>query len=261
MSGYYERVSNLKRAFTLIELLVVIAIIAILAAILFPVFASAKLAAKRTTEISNLKQVGTAYVMYEADNDDAFPMHSFPTKRAAWPVQIQPYMKSWQLLHSPLDQSKYWAPAGTNPPTPNSSDADPVWTYRWTSYLVNAYLTGGIINNLGAKSTWQTATALNSPANVIQHAVARDDVAPHDHFHPFYWGNPSEWDDNEMEGITWDANKQETKELMFDSISMKGGSYLYVDGHAKRGAWTQLYWRNLSQSIFCGNFDPRNEGR
>ncbi len=67
----------MKRAFTLIELLVVIAIIAILAAMLFPVYAQAKTAAQKTTVISNTKQAGTAMLMYLSDNDDAFPsMHA-----------------------------------------------------------------------------------------------------------------------------------------------------------------------------------------
>ncbi len=63
-----------KAAFTLIELLVVIAIIAILAAILFPVFAQAKAAAKKTSDLSNIKQMGTATVMYNNDYDDLNPM-------------------------------------------------------------------------------------------------------------------------------------------------------------------------------------------
>ncbi len=62
------------RAFTLIELLVVIAIIAILAAILFPVFAQAKAAAKKTVCLSQSKQVGLGTMMYEADNDDFAPL-------------------------------------------------------------------------------------------------------------------------------------------------------------------------------------------
>jgi prepilin-type N-terminal cleavage/methylation domain-containing protein/prepilin-type processing-associated H-X9-DG protein len=63
----------MKRAFTLIELLVVIAIIAILAAILFPVFAQAKLAAKKTASLSNQKQIGLATMMYANDYDDGLP--------------------------------------------------------------------------------------------------------------------------------------------------------------------------------------------
>ncbi|MBX3115671.1 MAG: prepilin-type N-terminal cleavage/methylation domain-containing protein [Fimbriimonadaceae bacterium] len=64
----------MKKAFTLIELLVVIAIIAILAAILFPVFAQAKEAAKKTQSLSNAKQIGTAVMIYITDYDDLFPM-------------------------------------------------------------------------------------------------------------------------------------------------------------------------------------------
>ncbi len=63
----------MKKAFTLIELLVVIAIIAILAAILFPVFAQAKAAAKKTSAVSNQKQIGLAVIQYMADADDTFP--------------------------------------------------------------------------------------------------------------------------------------------------------------------------------------------
>lgn len=63
----------MKRAFTLIELLVVIGIIAMLAAILFPVFARAKEAAKRTSCLSNLSQIGKAMLLYMGDNDDQYP--------------------------------------------------------------------------------------------------------------------------------------------------------------------------------------------
>ena len=71
-----------SRAFTLIELLVVIAIIAILAAILFPVFAQAKAAAKRTACMSNMKQVGIGLYLYVQDADDALPMANYPAPPA-----------------------------------------------------------------------------------------------------------------------------------------------------------------------------------
>lgn len=73
----------MKKAFTLIELLVVIAIIAILAAILFPVFAQAKAAAKKTSALSNQKQIGTAMLLYTADNDDIYPRNDDCIARSA----------------------------------------------------------------------------------------------------------------------------------------------------------------------------------
>ena len=73
-----------KRAFTLIELLVVIAIIAILAAILFPVFAQAKVSAKRTSDLANVKQITLGVTMYEAGNDDCPPFYRMVDNGADW---------------------------------------------------------------------------------------------------------------------------------------------------------------------------------
>jgi len=96
-----------NRAFTLIELLVVIAIIAILAAILFPVFAQAKAAAKKTQSLSNVKQTALGVLMYMGDSDDVFPQGSgcgwyYPLD-GGWAWDTQPYIKSLPILRDPSD--------------------------------------------------------------------------------------------------------------------------------------------------------------
>jgi prepilin-type N-terminal cleavage/methylation domain-containing protein len=83
-----------KKAFTLIELLVVIAIIAILAAILFPVFAQAKQAAKKTADLSNLKQMGTASMIYTSDYDDTFMLQTGISCDGEWNYNSRIYIPS-----------------------------------------------------------------------------------------------------------------------------------------------------------------------
>lgn len=93
---------NLRRGFTLIELLVVIAIIAILAAILFPVFAKAREKARQVTCLSNLKQLGLAFFMYTSDYDEMFPMASY------WKDKLQPYVQNRQINFCPSRKSLPW---------------------------------------------------------------------------------------------------------------------------------------------------------
>jgi prepilin-type N-terminal cleavage/methylation domain-containing protein/prepilin-type processing-associated H-X9-DG protein len=96
--------------FTLIELLVVIAIIALLAAILFPVFARARENARKTSCISNLKQVGLAFLQYTQDYDERFPSvgKSAVANLGAegWALTVEPYFKSAQLLQCPSELRK-----------------------------------------------------------------------------------------------------------------------------------------------------------
>ena len=129
----------MKKAFTLIELLVVIAIIAILAAILFPVFAQAKLSAKKAVSISNQKQIGLGLVLYAGDSDDVYPrqdnctlndsivtkfnnqptgtdptpwcngsanpgQYAFRDNHYSWQKWVMPYIKSAQMFYHPVIQ-------------------------------------------------------------------------------------------------------------------------------------------------------------
>lgn len=120
----------MRKAFTLIELLVVIAIIAILAAILFPVFAQAKLAAKKAADLSNSKQIGTALQIYLADNDDVFMPSNHRENNSAgnevhWSWMVLPYLKSEQLFVSPVDSIGGWAPGCANRSNNNRGFGEP----------------------------------------------------------------------------------------------------------------------------------------
>ncbi len=95
-----------RRAFTLIELLVVIAIIAVLAAILFPVFAQAKAAALHTQNVSNIRQLAQAAILYSNDYEDTFPHQAWigngGFRTEEYHVLFQPYVKNWGIMYDPL---------------------------------------------------------------------------------------------------------------------------------------------------------------
>ena len=98
-----------KHGFTLIELLVVIAIIAILAAILFPAFAKAREAARRSSCSSNMKQIGLGILQYAQEYDERYPVGVvipiWPNRGAGWAGQIYPYIKSAQVFKCPSDST------------------------------------------------------------------------------------------------------------------------------------------------------------
>ncbi len=126
----------MRRAFTLIELLVVIAIIAILAAILFPVFAQAKETAKKTSCLSNSKQLGVALTMYQVDNDDMLCQTSWEMApgvnyQTHWSFFVQPYIKNLGIFVCPSDP---------NPVTPSKAKTNPqCGTWEGISAAGNPY--------------------------------------------------------------------------------------------------------------------------
>ncbi len=98
----------MRKGFTLIELLVVIAIIAILAAILFPVFARAREKARQTSCLSNVKELGLGMLMYVEDYDGMFPRTSYSESKIDppgifWASSILPYVKNYQVYVCPSD--------------------------------------------------------------------------------------------------------------------------------------------------------------
>jgi len=150
---------SVKRGFTLIELLVVIAIIAILAAILFPVFARARENARRASCQSNLKQIALGIVMYKQDYDARYPTyyggHASATTVTAsnsygWADAMQPYLKSTQIFQCPSESS---GPGPANATTPSLSP-DPSQA-GYTDYWLNLMASG------------QSDSSFNSPSTTV----------------------------------------------------------------------------------------------
>lgn len=136
------RHSRQSHGFTLIELLVVIAIIAILAAILFPVFAKAREKARQASCLSNEKQIGLAIMQYVQDSDEIYPLAvSTPGgdwNGGQWTMAVMPYVKSLNVFYCPSDGS-----AGQQG-----------WWGTKESYAVNGYY--------GANYNWYSATDPNN---------------------------------------------------------------------------------------------------
>lgn len=138
--------------FTLIELLVVIAIIAILAAILFPVFAKVREKARQTSCLSNEKQIGLAFSQYEEDYDETTPPDSWNNPNG-WAGAIYSYVKSTGVFKCPDDN--------TQPVTVGGVTAVPV------SYAMNINLNGNVNGQNGGFWAGDTLSMFNAPASTV----------------------------------------------------------------------------------------------
>jgi prepilin-type N-terminal cleavage/methylation domain-containing protein/prepilin-type processing-associated H-X9-DG protein len=223
-------------AFTLIELLVVIAIIAILAAILFPVFARAREKARQTSCTSNLKQIGSAMIQYVVDYDQKLPGGNDPDNttcvgivaRTGWRGWVGnvllPYTKNVEIFRSPSDT----AGAG-NGTCINAAAACDDCTARMqfsrTSYSYN-------YRNTGAAPE----AAIPEPSRLV-----------------LMWDSQNPWTDcgfNSSCGI-WNSRDiaQFLSGTQLDNYARRHSgaiNWLYADGHVKSNRWDQMVWSNIA---------------
>jgi prepilin-type N-terminal cleavage/methylation domain-containing protein/prepilin-type processing-associated H-X9-DG protein len=175
------------RAFTLIELLVVIAIIAILAAILFPVFAQARDKARSATCVSNLKQLGLGWLMYAQDYDETFPMTAQLNGlgfQIFWQSNVEPYIKSgarehptegWTIVSENINSiyicPNYAKPAPATDEAGTQRQGVAVGEYPLSSYAPNFHVTTAWWalgqSWAGAGASVRGLSAVGEPANVV----------------------------------------------------------------------------------------------
>jgi prepilin-type N-terminal cleavage/methylation domain-containing protein/prepilin-type processing-associated H-X9-DG protein len=159
------------KGFTLIELLVVIAIIAILAAILFPVFAQAREKARQTACLSNTKQLALGVYMYAQDYDETLPVAGYNAQcRGRWQWQIFPYVKNEQIFTCPNLASVPWKSTTGSYTCPNSGAVLQLGQADKGGYGWNYALHGASGNITGATldvASGYALAAINKPADTI----------------------------------------------------------------------------------------------
>jgi prepilin-type N-terminal cleavage/methylation domain-containing protein/prepilin-type processing-associated H-X9-DG protein len=202
-----RRTRSASGGFTLIELLVVIAIIAILAAMLFPVFAQARDRARATACLNNLKQIGTAVMMYTDDWDGEYPAGHFADERtqggagaeATWMRALMPQIRTAQVFRCPSDDSEFP-----------------------TSYLLNGWFSDTV------DGTKRAIADIREPSGTIMTAERDQDGMT-------AVGWPNEADYHPWEPVhLW---RQTLAHRRHNGL----GNYLFADAHVKAHRFEQTY--------------------
>jgi len=230
----------IRRGFTLIELLVVIAIIAILAAILFPVFAQARDKARQTACLSGTKQMGTALMMYMQDHDELTPLVNQGTRNRSqcpcWPDMMQTYIRSDAFMFSCPSASfpTKWRPGSK----------------VGIAFAFNTLYTSG--GNVDGQPTTPPAGAINSnpqqPVSMAQFGVPAETIVFGDGNGAYiiYSANKNLTtvslkqpyaDGLTMPNIGRVGNNNNSKMQRFMGRHQLGANYVYADGHAK---WSRM---------------------
>ncbi len=267
-----------KRAFTLIELLVVIAIIAIiaiLAAILFPVFAQAKEAAKKTQCLSNAKQLGLGVYQYVIDSDDVLPMGSwrYGDQQSRWFQDVYPYIRNLGVFVCPAKTS------GTGYYVPKLRAADP-----------NGYVMGGPessgnygmnLNLVGSPYSASRPPAVQTDPNPSKSLTSIPDssgtflICETGRFDAKIIGNydATTWPNTEVRSTDWNVappsdftggsvdryRKNDTNFLRRPAARHSGGlNVIYCDGHAKYSKVTAFIGPMFATQIGWPYADARN---
>jgi prepilin-type N-terminal cleavage/methylation domain-containing protein/prepilin-type processing-associated H-X9-DG protein len=242
---------RVKRAFTLIELLVVIAIIAILAAILFPVFARARENARRTSCMSNLKQINLGMLQYTQDYDEHYPPY-IPSNGVSgarpygWADALDPYVKSIQLFQCPSES--------TGPVTSPQSTG-------YTDYAYNLWIGGWYTTSAASRQAGLSLSRFTQPTLSV---VLCDSWASAATSYST-GGNPA------YSSVGYFYSPIDTGLALLKSSSgtgvrhLDGANFAFVDGHAKwykgnpdTGIMSNVYGAGTPGSVSGNNptFNP-----
>ncbi|MBW3624503.1 MAG: DUF1559 domain-containing protein [Armatimonadetes bacterium] len=230
--------SGPRGGFTLIELLVVIAIIAILAAVLFPVFAAAREKARQSACLNNVKQIGTAVHLYVEDWDETYPL----TREADGDPLENPggeeYVETFELLGKYLRTDNVWrCPSDDSPMYVEEEDEEGEEELR-VSYAINDWFEFG-----------PSLSDVKNPAETIYmgERAAEDEGGEFENARWWTWGGYTGQTQNRP--LTPKLLEDAAKEISLDRH--RGGcNYAYADGHAR--------WRKFAQTWTPDNqWDPR----